>query len=70
MWFTGMLFRWPELYRLAGWTALWSVKLFGKLKSFRWLAIWGRQRDFPLAPKKTFRKWHNENRSTGRGGHG
>jgi L-lactate dehydrogenase complex protein LldF len=70
MWFAGMLFRRPALYRLAGWTARWSVKLFGKVKSFRWLTIWGRQRDLPLAPQKTFRKWHNENRSTGRGGHG
>ena len=70
MWFVGVLFRRPVLYRVAGWGARWSVKCLGKLKSFRWLTIWGRQRDLPLPPRETFRKWHSKNRPTSGGGHG
>ena len=68
--FAGLLFRWPVLYRVAGWMARWSVRLFGKFTSFRWLTIWGRQRDLPVPPRQTFRRWHNRNRPTDRGGNG
>lgn len=69
MWFVGMLFRRPRLYRLGGWAVRWSLRCFGKLAAFRWLTIWGRQRDLPFPPRVTFRKWHNKNRPTDGGRH-
>jgi L-lactate dehydrogenase complex protein LldF len=70
MWFVGMLFRRPSLYRLIGWMGRWSIRVFGKLAVFRRLTIWGRQRELPRPPRHTFRKWYSRNRPTDGGGHG
>ena len=70
MWFVGMLFRRPSLYRLTGWIGRWSIRLFGKFRAFRQLTIWGRQRDLPRPPRQTFRGWYRRNRPVDGGRHG
>jgi L-lactate dehydrogenase complex protein LldF len=69
MWFAGMLFRRPMFYRLAGWIGRWAIRLLGKFSVFRWLTIWGRQRDLPVVPPQTFRRWHDANRADDGGGY-
>jgi L-lactate dehydrogenase complex protein LldF len=55
------------LYRIAGWTMRILLRVLPRAIIYSHLNVWGRQRELPAAPKKSFRKlWRQRHKSTRR----
>jgi L-lactate dehydrogenase complex protein LldF len=58
----GRLFGNPKLYRLALSATGTALEGLPRFAIYNWLNPWGRQREVPQPPTKTFREWYIENR--------
>ena len=54
------VFEHPRLYNIVGIVMRRAIKLLPKSILYNKLNIWGKQRDLPNAPKKSFKEWYNE----------
>ncbi|MES1219238.1 MAG: lactate utilization protein B [Bacteroidota bacterium] len=52
----------PSIYRFSGKTARWFMRVFPFLLRSKKLNPWYRQREMPVAPKKSFRDWYKRNK--------
>lgn len=52
----------PALYRFAGYSGRWLLRLFPGLFESRKLNPWYRQREMPAAPANSFRQWYLKNK--------
>jgi L-lactate dehydrogenase complex protein LldF len=59
---TGRLFGNPRLYRLALSATGAAIEGLPRFAIYNWFNRWGRQREVPQPPAKTFRTWYIENR--------
>jgi L-lactate dehydrogenase complex protein LldF len=60
----GWLLNSPRLFALAGWIARWSLRLLPRVMVYHRLNAWGRQRDLPPPPKRSFRaQWRTRKRN-------
>ena len=58
----GKLFGNPRLYRAAMSAAETALEDLPRFAIYNWFNPWGRQREVPQPPPKTFREWYIENR--------
>jgi L-lactate dehydrogenase complex protein LldF len=54
------IFRRPWLYRLTGRIGRWALRHAPRLLIYNRFNPWGRQRELPIAPKKTFRQLYRQ----------
>jgi len=52
----------PALYRFAGKTGRWMLRMFPWIVENKKLNHWYKQREMPAAPKQNFREWYKKNR--------
>ena len=56
------VFEHPNLYKIVGIIMRRAIKLLPKGILYNKLNIWGKQRDLPNVPMKSFKEWYNERR--------
>jgi L-lactate dehydrogenase complex protein LldF len=56
----------PWLYRIAGRIARFALRVAPRSLIYNRLNIWGRQRELPTPPKKTFRELNRERNNNGK----
>ena len=56
------VFEHPNLYNIVGIIMRRAIKLLPKGILYNKLNIWGKQRDLPNVPMKSFKEWYNERR--------
>jgi L-lactate dehydrogenase complex protein LldF len=64
---TAWIFRHPAIYRFAGWIGRAALRYLPKWLVYNRLNTWGRQRDLPVPPAKSFRELYqieNERKAT------
>tara|TARA_A100000171_G_C2009521_1_gene85689 strand:- start:222 stop:452 length:231 start_codon:yes stop_codon:yes gene_type:complete len=54
------VFEHPNLYNIVGIIMRRAIKLLPKGILYNKLNIWGKQRDLPNVPSKSFKEWYNE----------
>ncbi|MBD0776968.1 lactate utilization protein [Maribacter sp. ANRC-HE7] len=56
----GKIFSKPSLYGKVGAVARWALRTLPKSLINAWPNIWGKTRDLPVGPKKSFDQWYKE----------
>jgi L-lactate dehydrogenase complex protein LldF len=56
----GAVFRRPWLYRLVGRLGRWTLRLAPRFLIYHRFNPWGRQRELPPAPARSFREMYRE----------
>ncbi len=61
---TGAVLRRPWLYRLSGRMMRFSLRWLPRWVVYNHFNVWGRQRDLPPAPSRSFRELYHQRRSS------
>jgi L-lactate dehydrogenase complex protein LldF len=58
MWAAGTVLKRPWLYKTAGWLGRVALRVTPRWLVYNRFNAWGRQRELPQPPKRSFRAWH------------